>query len=182
MFVLRCFDFSSIYFNNSVINLNGKPLYFPSIPKETSRHLRHLLLGLLKRNHKERISFGKSLPSQIQNPVSEPFDFKSFFYIYMCFTCADEFFHHPFLEASSSSKKCMYYFLVYLSIYLCINIGAIASLLTQQLILTGSPAPMFSCPISGLGSSSSSSSTSQMASPQVHTAFSCGLIEQNQLG
>ncbi|CAB1432836.1 unnamed protein product [Pleuronectes platessa] len=76
----------------------------PSIPKETSRHLRHLLLGLLKRNHKERISF-------------------------------DEFFHHPFLETSSSSKKC-------------------------------SPAPMFSYPLSGLGSSSSSSSTSQMASPQ----------------
>ncbi|XP_019949114.1 serine/threonine-protein kinase ULK1a isoform X1 [Paralichthys olivaceus] len=76
----------------------------PGIPKETSRHLRHLLLGLLKRNHKERISF-------------------------------DEFFHHPFLETSSSSKKC-------------------------------SPAPMFSYPISGLGSSSSSSSTSQMASPQ----------------
>ncbi|XP_060927321.1 serine/threonine-protein kinase ULK1a isoform X1 [Limanda limanda] len=76
----------------------------PSIPKETSRHLRHLLLGLLKRNHKERISF-------------------------------DEFFHHPFLETSSSSKKC-------------------------------SPAPMFSHPISGLGSSSSSSFTSQRASPQ----------------
>uniref|UniRef100_A0A672ZYG2 non-specific serine/threonine protein kinase n=1 Tax=Sphaeramia orbicularis TaxID=375764 RepID=A0A672ZYG2_9TELE len=29
----------------------------PSIPKETSSHLRHLLLGLLQRNHKERISF-----------------------------------------------------------------------------------------------------------------------------
>uniref|UniRef100_A0A4W6FLX3 non-specific serine/threonine protein kinase n=1 Tax=Lates calcarifer TaxID=8187 RepID=A0A4W6FLX3_LATCA len=47
----------------------------PSIPKETSSNLRHLLLGLLQRNHKERISF-------------------------------DEFFHHPFLETSSSTKKC----------------------------------------------------------------------------
>ncbi|XP_023147780.1 serine/threonine-protein kinase ULK1a isoform X1 [Amphiprion ocellaris] len=47
----------------------------PSIPKETSSNLRHLLLGLLHRNHKERISF-------------------------------DEFFHHPFLETSSSTKKC----------------------------------------------------------------------------
>ncbi|XP_044051502.1 serine/threonine-protein kinase ULK1a isoform X2 [Siniperca chuatsi] len=47
----------------------------PSIPKETSSNLRHLLFGLLQRNHKERISF-------------------------------DEFFHHPFLETSSSTKKC----------------------------------------------------------------------------
>ncbi|XP_076010467.1 serine/threonine-protein kinase ULK1a [Genypterus blacodes] len=29
----------------------------PSIPRETSRHLRHLLLGLLQKNHKERMSF-----------------------------------------------------------------------------------------------------------------------------
>lgn len=29
----------------------------PSIPKETSANLRHLLLGLLQRNHKERMSF-----------------------------------------------------------------------------------------------------------------------------
>ncbi|XP_068994746.1 serine/threonine-protein kinase ULK1a isoform X1 [Embiotoca jacksoni] len=47
----------------------------PSIPKETSSNLRNLLLGLLQRNHQERISF-------------------------------DEFFHHPFLETSSSTKKC----------------------------------------------------------------------------
>ncbi|CAJ1068073.1 serine/threonine-protein kinase ULK1-like [Xyrichtys novacula] len=47
----------------------------PSIPKETSSSLRHLLLGLLQRNHKQRINF-------------------------------DEFFHHPFLETSSSTKKC----------------------------------------------------------------------------
>ncbi|KAM9743697.1 serine/threonine-protein kinase ULK1a isoform 2-T2 [Menidia menidia] len=46
----------------------------PSIPKETSANLRHLLLGLLQRNHKDRISF-------------------------------DEFFHHPFLEASLPTKK-----------------------------------------------------------------------------
>ncbi|XP_043102548.1 serine/threonine-protein kinase ULK1a [Puntigrus tetrazona] len=46
----------------------------PSIPRETSSHLRHLLLGLLQRNHGERMDF-------------------------------DEFFHHPFLEASASMKK-----------------------------------------------------------------------------
>ncbi|XP_059193162.1 serine/threonine-protein kinase ULK1a [Centropristis striata] len=48
----------------------------PSIPKETSSTLRHLLLGLLQRNHKDRIGF-------------------------------DEFFHHPFLDTSSSTKKCL---------------------------------------------------------------------------
>ncbi|XP_010893362.2 serine/threonine-protein kinase ULK1a [Esox lucius] len=46
----------------------------PSIPRETSAHLKHLLLGLLQRNHKKRMDF-------------------------------DEFFHHPFLETSSSIKK-----------------------------------------------------------------------------
>ncbi|KAK0131831.1 Serine/threonine-protein kinase ULK1 [Merluccius polli] len=34
---------------------NGSLL--PSIPRETSGHLRHLLLGLLKRNHKDRMTF-----------------------------------------------------------------------------------------------------------------------------
>ncbi|TNN69047.1 Serine/threonine-protein kinase ULK1 [Liparis tanakae] len=33
----------------------------PSIPKETSSNLRHLMLGLLQRNHKDRISFGELL-------------------------------------------------------------------------------------------------------------------------
>uniref|UniRef100_A0A8C1NQC8 non-specific serine/threonine protein kinase n=1 Tax=Cyprinus carpio TaxID=7962 RepID=A0A8C1NQC8_CYPCA len=46
----------------------------PSIPRETSSHLRNLLLGLLQRNHGERMDF-------------------------------DEFFHHPFLESSTSMKK-----------------------------------------------------------------------------
>uniref|UniRef100_A0A8D2L8J2 non-specific serine/threonine protein kinase n=1 Tax=Varanus komodoensis TaxID=61221 RepID=A0A8D2L8J2_VARKO len=46
----------------------------PNIPRETSAHLRQLLLGLLKRNHKDRMDF-------------------------------DEFFHHPFLDASASMKK-----------------------------------------------------------------------------
>ncbi|XP_035514208.1 serine/threonine-protein kinase ULK1a isoform X2 [Morone saxatilis] len=50
-------------------------ILLPSIPKETSSKLRDLLMGLLQRNHKERISF-------------------------------DEFFHHPFLDTSSSAKKC----------------------------------------------------------------------------
>ncbi|XP_066501608.1 serine/threonine-protein kinase ULK1 isoform X2 [Hoplias malabaricus] len=46
----------------------------PNIPRETSIHLRHLLLGLLQRNHKDRMDF-------------------------------EEFFKHPFLEASSTMKK-----------------------------------------------------------------------------
>ncbi|XP_056123904.1 serine/threonine-protein kinase ULK1a isoform X2 [Rhinichthys klamathensis goyatoka] len=46
----------------------------PSIPRETSSTLRHLLLGLLQRNHMERMDF-------------------------------DKFFHHPFMEASTSMKK-----------------------------------------------------------------------------
>ncbi|XP_048114703.1 serine/threonine-protein kinase ULK1 isoform X2 [Alosa alosa] len=46
----------------------------PNIPRETSSHLRQLLLGLLQRNHKDRMDF-------------------------------DEFFRHPFLEASSTMKK-----------------------------------------------------------------------------
>ncbi|KAM8865742.1 serine/threonine-protein kinase ULK1a isoform 1-T1 [Synchiropus picturatus] len=46
----------------------------PRIPKETSSHLRQLLLSLLQRNPKDRISF-------------------------------DEFFNHPFLTTSLSSKK-----------------------------------------------------------------------------
>ncbi|XP_056443486.1 serine/threonine-protein kinase ULK1 [Gadus chalcogrammus] len=46
----------------------------PSIPRETSSHLRVLLLALLQRNHKDRMDF-------------------------------DEFFTHPFLESSSSTKK-----------------------------------------------------------------------------
>ncbi|KAF7240814.1 Serine/threonine-protein kinase ULK1 [Varanus komodoensis] len=49
----------------------------PNIPRETSAHLRQLLLGLLKRNHKDRMDF-------------------------------DEFFHHPFLDASASMKKCKF--------------------------------------------------------------------------
>ncbi|XP_026572051.1 serine/threonine-protein kinase ULK1 isoform X1 [Pseudonaja textilis] len=46
----------------------------PNIPRETSVHLRQLLLGLLQRNYKDRMDF-------------------------------DEFFHHPFLDASASMKK-----------------------------------------------------------------------------
>ncbi|XP_037392090.1 serine/threonine-protein kinase ULK1a [Pygocentrus nattereri] len=46
----------------------------PNIPRETSSHLRHLLLGLLQRNHRDRMDF-------------------------------DEFFHHPFLEASTAVRK-----------------------------------------------------------------------------
>ncbi|XP_067340182.1 serine/threonine-protein kinase ULK1 isoform X3 [Channa argus] len=76
----------------------------PNIPRETSSHLRHLLLGLLQRNHKDRIDF-------------------------------DEFFCHPFLEASSSMKK------------------------------TNPTVTMTCFPSSASASSCSSSSTSHLASP-----------------
>ncbi|XP_061458259.1 serine/threonine-protein kinase ULK1 isoform X2 [Rhineura floridana] len=49
-------------------------MLMPNIPRETSTHLRQLLLGLLQRNYKDRMDF-------------------------------DEFFHHPFLDASASMKK-----------------------------------------------------------------------------
>ncbi|XP_050779437.1 serine/threonine-protein kinase ULK1 isoform X4 [Gopherus flavomarginatus] len=55
-------------------------MLMPNIPRETSSHLRQLLLGLLQRNHKDRMDF-------------------------------DEFFHHPFLDASASMKKCRQRFL-----------------------------------------------------------------------
>lgn len=76
----------------------------PNIPRETSCHLRHLLLGLLQRNHKDRMDF-------------------------------DEFFCHPFLEASSSMKK------------------------------TTPTVTMTCFPSSASASSCSSSSTSHLASP-----------------
>lgn len=76
----------------------------PNIPRETSSHLRHLLLGLLQRNHKDRMDF-------------------------------DEFFCHPFLEASSSMKK------------------------------TTPAVSMTCFPSSASASSCSSSSTSHLASP-----------------
>ncbi|XP_041825820.1 serine/threonine-protein kinase ULK1 isoform X2 [Melanotaenia boesemani] len=76
----------------------------PNIPRETSHHLRHLLLGLLQRNHKDRMDF-------------------------------DDFFCHPFLEASSSIKK------------------------------TTPTVTMTCLPSSASASSCSSSSTSHLASP-----------------
>nr|XP_020465463.1 serine/threonine-protein kinase ULK1-like isoform X2 [Monopterus albus] len=76
----------------------------PNIPRETSSHLRQLLLGLLQRNHKDRMDF-------------------------------DEFFCHPFLEASSSVKK------------------------------TTPTVTMTCFPSSASASSCSSSSTSHLASP-----------------
>ncbi|XP_029300031.1 serine/threonine-protein kinase ULK1 isoform X1 [Cottoperca gobio] len=76
----------------------------PNIPRETSSHLRHLLLGLLQRSHKDRMDF-------------------------------DEFFAHPFLEASSSMKK------------------------------TTPTVSMTCFPSSASASSCSSSSTSHLASP-----------------
>ncbi|KAM9794811.1 serine/threonine-protein kinase ULK1 isoform X1 [Syngnathus typhle] len=77
----------------------------PNIPRETSSHLRHLLRGLLQRNHKDRMDF-------------------------------DEFFSHPFLEATTSSIK------------------------------KTTPTVTMTCfPSSASASSCSSSSTSHLASP-----------------
>uniref|UniRef100_A0AAQ4Q809 non-specific serine/threonine protein kinase n=1 Tax=Gasterosteus aculeatus aculeatus TaxID=481459 RepID=A0AAQ4Q809_GASAC len=42
----------------------------PNIPRETSSHLRHLLLGLLQRNHKDRMDFGQCTPNFLS---SRPF-------------------------------------------------------------------------------------------------------------
>uniref|UniRef100_A0A8C2KN74 non-specific serine/threonine protein kinase n=1 Tax=Cyprinus carpio TaxID=7962 RepID=A0A8C2KN74_CYPCA len=41
----------------------------PNIPRETSSHLRHLLLGLLQRNHKDRMDFGQ-YPECLSAPVT----------------------------------------------------------------------------------------------------------------
>ncbi|XP_056146598.1 serine/threonine-protein kinase ULK1 isoform X2 [Lampris incognitus] len=76
----------------------------PNIPRETSCHLRHLLMSLLQRNHKDRLDF-------------------------------DDFFCHPFLEASTSMKK------------------------------TTPTVTMTCFPSSASASSCSSSSTSHLASP-----------------
>lgn len=83
----------------------------PSIPRETSSHLRHLLLGLLQRNQRERIDF-------------------------------DDFFHHPFLEASTSMKK-------------------------SSPVPVPVPVPTY--PSSGSGSFSSGSSTSRLTPTQSDT-------------
>uniref|UniRef100_A0AAR2L1Q9 non-specific serine/threonine protein kinase n=1 Tax=Pygocentrus nattereri TaxID=42514 RepID=A0AAR2L1Q9_PYGNA len=42
----------------------------PNIPRETSSHLRHLLLGLLQRNHKDRMDFGQCLSSCVHVVIS----------------------------------------------------------------------------------------------------------------
>uniref|UniRef100_A0A668AP76 non-specific serine/threonine protein kinase n=1 Tax=Myripristis murdjan TaxID=586833 RepID=A0A668AP76_9TELE len=44
--------------------------FLKSIPRETSSHLRHLLLGLLQRNHKERMNFGEPLSLTLQKSPS----------------------------------------------------------------------------------------------------------------
>uniref|UniRef100_A0A8C3A1L2 non-specific serine/threonine protein kinase n=1 Tax=Cyclopterus lumpus TaxID=8103 RepID=A0A8C3A1L2_CYCLU len=123
------------------INLNNPFTSFPSIPKETSSNLRHLMLGLLQRNHKERIGF-------------------------------DEFFHHPFLEKCSSTKKCMdCILLVFLQLqnqYRCCSRGPNTSI-SVFFVFTASPVHVISFPSSGSVSSSSSSPTSQLTSPQVRT-------------
>uniref|UniRef100_H3CEZ7 non-specific serine/threonine protein kinase n=1 Tax=Tetraodon nigroviridis TaxID=99883 RepID=H3CEZ7_TETNG len=93
----------------------------PSVPKETSRDLKHLLMGLLQRNHRERISF-------------------------------EEFFHHPFLETSSTTKKCRDG-AVLRSERLRLREGAAAGPNAQ--VSSFSSAPMLSYPSSASVSSSS---------------------------
>uniref|UniRef100_A0AAQ4Q6S6 non-specific serine/threonine protein kinase n=1 Tax=Gasterosteus aculeatus aculeatus TaxID=481459 RepID=A0AAQ4Q6S6_GASAC len=49
----------------------------PNIPRETSSHLRHLLLGLLQRNHKDRMDFGQCTPKTSYLRLA----FSSFFFV-----------------------------------------------------------------------------------------------------
>lgn len=156
-----------VFWQIKIVHQNEKPVYFLSIPKETSHNLRQLLLALLQRNHKDRISFGETPPFNAQIPPFQK-SIPSTSYIWIS-PSTDEFFHHPFLETSSSTKKCTSCVLL-VSVQLRASKGAAAGALTQaRLFLTGSPAPALSYPSSGSASSSSSSSTSHLASPQVCT-------------
>ncbi|KAK2818993.1 hypothetical protein Q5P01_024554 [Channa striata] len=98
-----------LHFRLAVLRTSGSSMkktrtLSPTSPERPRVHLRHLLLGLLQRNHKDRMDF-------------------------------DEFFCHPFLEASSSMKK------------------------------TNPTVTMTCFPSSASASSCSSSSTSHLASP-----------------
>uniref|UniRef100_A0A671KQS1 non-specific serine/threonine protein kinase n=1 Tax=Sinocyclocheilus anshuiensis TaxID=1608454 RepID=A0A671KQS1_9TELE len=55
-----------------VSNILSNSDAFPSIPRETSSHLRHLLLGLLQRNHGERMDFGHVFIIFLASPVPMP--------------------------------------------------------------------------------------------------------------
>lgn len=87
---------------------------FPRIPRETSPQLTDLLLGLLQRNQKDRMDFGECLQlhllQQPQHLLQQPPPPWSPSAVYWCSVstppCADTFFSHPFLESSSTIKKC----------------------------------------------------------------------------
>nr|XP_014344606.1 PREDICTED: serine/threonine-protein kinase ULK1 [Latimeria chalumnae] len=78
----------------------------PNIPRETSCHLRNLLLGLLQRNHKDRMEF-------------------------------DDFFHHSFLQVSSSMKKC------YVSVFLNQSLAEMQQLREKTLTSPTQDSPGF---------------------------------------
>lgn len=144
------------------VNLEGKPFHSASVPKETSRDLKHLLMGLLQRNHRERISFGKPLSRIYERICFRVWLLNLVVFFFFAFT--EEFFHHPFLETSSPTKKCRN------EAVLCseqrrFRESAAADLNAQ--ISSVSSAPMLSYPSSASASSSCSSSTSHLASPQV---------------
>ncbi len=89
------------------------------------------------------------------------------------FTFADDFFHHPFLGTTSTTKKCKGC-VFFVSKHPLRAVKVLQWRPEQQHICvssTGSPGPVLSYPSSGSGSSSSSSSTSHLASPQVCALF-----------
>uniref|UniRef100_A0A8C3ARW2 non-specific serine/threonine protein kinase n=1 Tax=Cyclopterus lumpus TaxID=8103 RepID=A0A8C3ARW2_CYCLU len=57
----------------------------PNIPRETSSHLRHLLLGLLQRNHKDRMDFGQST---LKKPTKSTPVSHTVFSLSLCRFCA----------------------------------------------------------------------------------------------
>uniref|UniRef100_A0A668AP71 non-specific serine/threonine protein kinase n=1 Tax=Myripristis murdjan TaxID=586833 RepID=A0A668AP71_9TELE len=59
-----------------------------NIPRETSSHLRHLLLGLLQRNHKERMNFGEPLSLTLQKSPSLQLMSLTSNCLFLCFLCS----------------------------------------------------------------------------------------------
>lgn len=105
---------------------------FPSIPRETSSHLRHLLLGLLQRNHRERMNFGQwtgvynhtlDFTTLVRNHKLRHCNLKEIIIIKWLWSILDEFFHHPFLEASASMKKCKFVIYIILFMHICCSFG-----------------------------------------------------------
>uniref|UniRef100_A0AAY5KUB9 non-specific serine/threonine protein kinase n=1 Tax=Esox lucius TaxID=8010 RepID=A0AAY5KUB9_ESOLU len=130
----------------------------PNIPRETSSHLRHLLLGLLQRNHKDRMDF-------------------------------EEFFHHPFLEASSSIKKNTCVLCTFLSIPLsCLSLqqslAEVQQLRTKTLASPTQDAPVFLLKDSsggGCSSKNSSCDTDDFVMVPAHFPSKCFFIPHSLL-